>query len=241
MVSASCPNCNIILVEANNADFSDLGIAEVEAVTLGATIVSNSYSGSGGIVADYDTPHITYLASSGDSGYGVADPADFDSVVSVGGTTLVQGGGGRGWTETVWNGTGGGCSNQPKPAWQSDTGCSHRTANDVSADANPNTGAAEYDTYGEAGWIQVGGTSLSSPLLAGVFGLAGNSTQQNGGQNFWVHASVPKPSATLNLWYISVGNDGTCSPTYLCTAGTREFGNYSGPAGWGTPNGIGAF
>jgi len=44
-----------------------------------------------------------------------------------------------------------------------------------------------------------------------------------------------------SLHYINTGNNGSCGGSYLCTAGTNQFGTYSGPAGWGTPNGIGAF
>jgi subtilase family serine protease len=235
MVSASCPLCTIYLVEANSNNWSDIQIAEAEAVKLGATVVSNSYGGTGADQSYYDTPHVTYLASSGDSGFGIADPADFPSVVSVGGTELLKGRGTRGWTETVWFGSGAGCSTYPKPKWQHDPGCSGRTANDVSAVADPQMGVAEYDSYGEGGWFVVGGTSVSSPLLGGAFGLAGNSTVQNGGRTFWVKTHQKY------LYPILSGGDGSCSPTYLCQAGTKEYGKYSGPGGWGTPNGIGAF
>ena len=231
MVSAACPNCTIILVEANNNSNSNLGLAVDEAVKLGATVVSNSYSGGGSTESDYDHKGVTILASAGDSGYGISDPADFPSVVAVGGTHLVRGGGGRGWTETVWSGTGGGCSTKTKPKWQHDTGCTFRTANDVAAVADPNTGVAEYDTYGENGWFVVGGTSVSSPYLGGVFGLAGNSTKQDGGKTFY------KKKHQTHLYDITSGNDGSCNPSYLCTAGP----GYDGPTGWGTPNGTGAF
>ena len=153
MVSASCPNCTIYLVEANSNGWSDLQTAEAEAVTLGATIITNSYSGSGANHNFFDTPNKTYLASAGDTGYGIADPADFKTVVSVGGTTLSPGPAPRHWTETIWNGSGAGCSTDPKPSWQTDPGCTHRTANDVSADANPNTGVSEYDSYTYGGWL----------------------------------------------------------------------------------------
>jgi hypothetical protein len=44
-----------------------------------------------------------------------------------------------------------------------------------------------------------------------------------------------------DLHYISSGNDGNCGGEYLCTAGTQQFGTYSGPSGWGTPNGLSAY
>jgi subtilase family serine protease len=235
MVSASCPKCTIYLVEANSNNWSDLQTAEAEAVTLGATIISNSFSGTGANQAFFNTPHKTYLASAGDNGYGIADPADFKRVVSVGGTTLVPSGPPRHWAETVWHGAGAGCSTDAKPAWQADPSCLFRTANDVAADAVPNTGVATYDSYSYSGWNVVGGTSVSTPLLAGIFGLKGNSTSQNGGRTFWI------PAHQVHLYPILSGNDGACGGSYLCTAGTGQYGNYSGPGGWGSPKGINAF
>jgi subtilase family serine protease len=95
-----------------------------------------------------------------------------------------------------------------------------------------------YDTYGENGWAVYGGTSESTPFNAGIFGLAGNADKQDGGKIFW---TLKKHALKKDLWVISSGSDGSCTPTYLCTAGTGEYKTYSGPAGWGTPNGIGAY
>ncbi len=235
MVSAACPNCTIYLIEANTSNFSDLEASESEAVTLGAHIVSNSYSGTGGDQSYYDTAGVTYAASAGDSGYGeFADPADFGSVIAVGGTQLAKGRTKRGWTETVWSHAGAGCSAQTKPSWQHDPGCSGRTGDDVSAVADD---VDEYDTYGENGWFKVGGTSVSSPLVAAIFGLAGNAQNQDAGKTFW----EARHEKARHLNAVKSGSDGTCNPNYLCTAGTNEFDTYSGPTGWGTPNGIGAF
>ncbi|HEV3091263.1 MAG TPA: hypothetical protein VGX91_07440 [Candidatus Cybelea sp.] len=239
MISASCPKCHILVVEANSANWSDLQTAEAEAVTLHAKIIENGFSGTGANVAFFSTPHITYVADSGDAGYGIEDPADFASVVSVGGTVLTQAPmTPRGWTEKVWNGTGAGCSTVTKPAWQGDPGCTFRTANDVSAEADLNV--AIYDSYTAptyTGWLVAGGTNVASGLVAGIFGLAGNATAQNGGQTFWIAAHQ------AHLYPILSGSDGSCGTTwpYLCAAGTAQYGNYSGPSGWGSPKGIGAF
>jgi subtilase family serine protease len=237
MVSAACPLCTIYLVEANSASAGNLEAAEAEAVKLGATIVSNSYSGTGLSESYYDTAGVTYLASAGDDGYGLYQPATFQAVVSAGGTVLKESH--SAYSEKVWDGSGGGCSStgEPKPSWQTDPGCKYRTGNDASAVA---VGVAEYDSYSYGGWVEVDGTSISSPLLAGVFGLAGNSTSQDGGKNIW---TLNPSQLETDLHVISKGNDG-CSGVkskYLCKAGTGEFGQYSGPSGWGTPNGIGAF
>ena len=242
MVSASCPNCTIYLIEADNNNGSNLYAAEQEAVSLGATIVTNSWGGGAGQGSGnaFNTPGIAYLASAGDSGYGMQDPADYDTVVSVGGTVLHAAG--SKYTETVWPSTGGGCSVVTKPSWQHDPSCSKRTGNDIAAVA---AGVAEYDTYGASGWITIGGTSVSSPLMAGVIGLAGNASKINGGETFWkLKAKAHKKDFNTKI----TGTMSKCptqyTGTYICTAGltgSKAYQTYSGPTGWGSPNGIAGF
>ncbi len=180
MVSAICPLCHIILVEANSPTTQNLGTAVNSAVSLGAKFVSNSYGGSESSSDPtfdsefYNHAGVAVTASAGDSGFGVEYPAASQFVTAVGGTSLNTASNSRGWSETVWNGTGSGCSaDDAKPTWQKDTGCSRRTNNDVSAVADPNTGVAVYDTFSQGGWLEVGGTSASSPIIASVFALAG--------------------------------------------------------------------
>jgi subtilase family serine protease len=241
MVSASCPNCTIWLIEATSNSSTNLDAAEREAVKLGATIVTNSWGGGcvGSCYGTYfDTPGVTYLASAGDGGYGDVYPMELATVVAVGGTSLYESGGTRHWTEVAWEYTGGGCATAiTKPSWQHDPDCTGNMRNDVAADADPATGAAEYDTFEEGGWIQVGGTSLSSPLTAGIFALAGNSTTQNGGEAFW-------KAKGKHLFPVTSGID-FCPPSatapYFCTMGTGEYLTYGGPDGWGTPDGIAAY
>ncbi|HYL27344.1 MAG TPA: peptidase S8 [Candidatus Nitrosotalea sp.] len=239
MASAACPNCTIYLIESKNNSGNSLYAAEKTAVRLGAHIVSNSWGGGAGSASGgaFAMKGVTYLASAGDSGYGMQDPADYPTVISVGGTLLHYAS--SKYTESVWSDSGGGCSVVAKPSWQSDPGCSERTGNDVAAVA---WGVAEYDTYGYNGWFTIGGTSVSSPLLAGVFGLTSNATKQEGGKNFW---SAPDKKRAKYLHEITSGSLAHCpsqyASTYICSAGTNQFGTYSGPSGWGTPNGIGAF
>jgi subtilisin family serine protease len=214
-----------------------LGASDAEAVKLGAHIISNSWYGTctgSCFVSDYDTPGVLYLACAGDIGYGIGVPARFDSVVAVGGTDLSLNG--SKYSETVWVDTGGGCSTTSKPSWQKDPGCSGRTANDISAVSG--CCVAEYDSTHYHGWIEAYGTSVATPLIAGTFALAGNAQKQDGGKVFW---TMSKAERKRDLHDITSGNDGACSPTYLCTAGTNEFGTYAGPTGWGTPKGIAAF
>jgi subtilase family serine protease len=236
MVSATCPNCNILLVEGNDDTWKSLGASVDEAVALGAHIVSVSYGGSSKNVnpADYDHPGVVIVAAGGDGGYlGHRDhePADFPTVVAVGGTQLTRTSGGRGWAETVWPGSGSGCSKFAKPSWQLDRGCKHRTANDIAAVADPQTGVAVYDSYQQSGWLQIGGNSVGTPLNASVFALAGNASQLNAAESFY------QAGNQQYLNDVTTGVNGTCSPKYLCTG---EVG-YDGPTGWGTPNGTGAY
>ena len=187
MVSSACPLCHIILVEASSASNADLGTAVNSAVSLGADFVSNSYGGSESSSDNgYDTSYykhagVAVTASAGDDGYGVSYPAASPWVTAVGGTSLSTASNSRGYSETVWGsssggeGTGSGCSaDSAKPTWQTDTGCAKRTDNDTAADADPNTGLAVYDSYSEGGWLEVGGTSASSPFIAGVYALGGH-------------------------------------------------------------------
>jgi subtilase family serine protease len=243
MVSAICPLCHIILVEANSPSDANLGAAVNTAVSLGAGFVSNSYGGTESTsdptfdTEFYNHPGVAVTASAGDDGFGVEYPAASQFVTAVGGTSLSTSTNARGWTETVWGstaggeGTGSGCAkDDAKPSWQTDTGCAKRTNNDVSADANPNTGVAVYDTYDQSGFLEVGGTSASSPMIAATFALAGKP------------AAGTYPSSylykhTASLFDVTSGADGSCSPAYLCTAAA----GYDGPTGLGTPDGIAAF
>ncbi len=236
-VSAICPNCNILLVESYGGWIGGLGKAVNEAVSLGANAVSNSYGNRTKKRNEnigekyYNHPGVAIVAASGDSGYNNfrTYPAASQYVIAVGGTYLHRDGSDRGWSESAWAGAGSGCAPyDPKPKWQTDPDCGKkRTYTDVSADASPTSGAAVYDTFGYSGWLVVGGTSLSSPLIASVFALAGDSITY--GKRVYENPG--------KLFDITSGSNGSCNGSYLCTAGP----GYDGPTGLGTPNGIGDF
>jgi subtilase family serine protease len=235
MVSAACPNCKILLVEASSASLIDLGTAVNQAARMKATVISNSYGGSeSSSELSYDKtyfnhPGVAITASSGDNGYGVEYPAASPNVTAVGGTSLSRSASPRGFDETVWSGAGSGCSAyDPKPTVQTDAACSRRTVADVAAVADPNTGVAVYDSYGSSGWLVFGGTSVAAPLIASVYALAGNAGSTN--------ASYPY-SHSGSLFDVTSGSNGSCGGSYLCTGGT----GFDGPTGLGTPNGVGAF
>jgi hypothetical protein len=236
MASAICPNCHILLVEASGSNLSDLGTAENTAAALGANAISNSFgntefSNETSYDADFNHPGIAITAGSGDKGYGFFYPSASPYVTSVGGTSLLPSSNQRGWTETAWSGGGSGCSKyEPKPTWQTDSGCATRTSVDVAAVADPNTGVAVYDSYKtSSSWKVFGGTSVGTPIIAAIYAMAGNASSLTGAQSTYAkHAS---------LFDVTSGSNGNCDVTYLCTAGP----GYDGPTGNGTPNGISSF
>jgi subtilase family serine protease len=234
MVSAMCPKCRILFVEADNNHSPNLGKAVDTAVAMGAHVVSNSYSGkekwSPNQEYHYDHPGVAITASSGDSGLGVGFPATSPHVIAVGGTALhVDQTVARGWSEVAWSGAGSGCSQiYPKPAWQHDRGCDQRMEADVSAVASPATGVAVYGPTGRGSqWMVFGGTSVAAPLIGGVFGL--NAGKVTYAKTLYRHHD--------ELYDVTSGSNGSCNGHYRCTARV----GYDGPTGWGTPNGIGAF
>ncbi len=306
-VRAACRQCKILLVESNDPSYRNLATAVNEAVSLGASEVSNSYGGPEGEIGlseqgAYTHPGVVVAAATGDLGYDdwtvieeLVDkkrvkppeqpnaPASLPSVVAVGGTTLTLTEGGARESESVWNGngpgdssfyvegaSGGGCSTlfTAKP-WQHDvagftaTGCgTKRLDADVAAVADPLTGFDIYDSYAcgsyctesglGKGWVTIGGTSLSTPLISSLYALAG------GGED------VEYPSLTLyghlrssSLFDVTAGANGFCGGETVSECGdpNASFGHvdcegttacnaavgFDGPSGVGTPNGLGAF
>ncbi len=231
MVSAICPNCKILLVEAASTSVPDLSSAEQYATTK-ADYISDSWSideGTETYDGDYQAGCGTIVAATGDHGYNATAqwPAILPSVVGVGGTSLTSI---SPRAETAWSQTGSGCSKiYGKPNFQSalKTGCAMRAQADVSADADPDTGVAIYDTFQRRGWLVFGGTSVATPIVASVFALGGYASATPAG-NLYSHTS--------GLNDVTSGSNGGCGAP-LCVAGH----GWDGPTGLGTPNGIGAF
>ena len=171
--------------------------------------------------------------------------------------------------------TGGGCSTQfTAPVWQQSladwaaVGCGHaRAVADVAAVADPYTGMAVYATNGgcefnEAGgagpshWCTIGGTSLSAPLIAAVFALAGGAGETPYPARLLyenltatplaLHDVLAGSSASCALGYEALSGlsrcsaaeeAAACSAAAICLAGA----GYDGPTGVGTPDGLAAF
>jgi subtilase family serine protease len=238
MASAMCPSCKILLVEASSSSLANLATAENYAAKSGAAVISNSYGGSETGTSSYNSaynhPGVAITVSTGDSGYGAAFPATSAYVVAVGGTHLVRASGTRGWSETAWTSAGSGCSSAyAQPSFQSgtSTGCPNRAEADVSAVADPNTGVAVYGPVSRtrSGWQVYGGTSVSAPLIGGIYALVHDVSGIT-------YPASKLYTSTSSLNDVVSGSNGSCG-TLTCNAGP----GYDGPTGLGTPKGTTAF
>lgn len=263
MASAGCPECGILLVEGTTELPADLGASVNTAAALGATEISNSYGypeqlkeycGAKDCAqynGDYQHAGVEIFASAGDSGYGdtyfelgkpmTNFPASSPNVVAVGGTALFKDESDpRGWFEEVWNepfleaGTGSGCSKvEAKPAWQKEKGCTHRIDNDVAAVAAV---VSPVSVRIDGTWELVGGTSVSSPLVAGIAAHESAATRELGARAYYEHpAALHDVTQGFDWNPYDASEKSECAPhEYLCNA---EVG-YDGPTGLGTPNGV---
>jgi subtilase family serine protease len=254
---------------------TEMGATEQAAYDHPGVAITASAGDSGYLDWDY--------VAEGFAAPGMPDaPASLPSVVAVGGTSLKLKVNGERKSESVWNdsglpsgghfkqfsATGGGCSTlftapawqQEAPGWASAACGTKRLDNDIAAVADPYTGFDIYDSYVyEAGftpgWLTIGGTSLSSPLVAGLYGLAGGSH----GVNYpaaTLYAHLGEASALYDV--TSAGNgycdgeqpgpcgepavneelgDVDCQGTSACDA----VAGFDGPSGVGAPDGLGAF
>ncbi len=249
MAHATCENCSILLVEANTNAFTDIVPSENTAAKLGASVISNSWgdpewAGEMQVDSQYFThPGVVMTAGAGDKGYGAGLiwPAASPNVISVGATSLFLSKNGKKYnSEAAWADTGSGCSAyEARPSWQSQlSGCpNNRTDNDISVDGDPNTGAAIYNSNGCTGdnncWYEEGGTSMSAPIVAALFALAGNVPSNDTQPAALLYQNASKTDSRD----VSTGANGTCSFAYLCTA----LKGYDGPTGLGSPKGLNIF
>ncbi len=258
-VSAVCPRCKIVLVEANTSSGYDL-LAGVHAALELSKIVSMSFGSPeklAGRVSLLPASGYALVAGAGDWGGGVLGggpqaPCVWTAVICVGGTMLTHAG--NKWSSVVWNderlnqcgggpcgATGSGCSTVVfKPRWQHDARCVMRAEADISADASVRTPLAVYSsvfpgTPSNPGlhWLGIAGTSLATPMIAAMIGLAGNASSLHGAEEIWErHDSLTSVLKGTNV-YPPVTGACASKVRYICTAGN----GYSGPAGWGSPRG----
>jgi subtilase family serine protease len=262
---AMAPSAQIILVEACSASLADLLYAEqvagIKVAAAGGGGISNSwgggeFSGEVGTTDDvfyrYHYAKITYFASAGDTGWGAQYPSSSPWVVSAGGTTINRDSSGNFVNESCWSGSGGGVSAYEK--WQSPpnilngmgpwadyqypfAGQKARQTPDIAFDADPNSGANVYDSFGYGGWVIVGGTSLASPALAGIINNSNNRLGQgppSGGsystlENNLLYSQLFSNTAyPTNFYDVKTGSNGV---------GHNAVAGYDQCTGIGTPRG----
>jgi hypothetical protein len=192
---AIAPAANLLVVEANNGDEANLYTAvDYAAAQPNVHVVSMSFGGpedASETNADkhFQTPAnhdgITFVAAAGDSGT-VTYPAASPYVVGVGGTTLTLDAAGKRVSETAWGNGGGGVSQfEPVPAFQQGVlpaNQKNRGTPDVAYNADPATGFAVYDSFGnpDQPWVSVGGTSAGAPQWSALLAIANQGRRLSG-------------------------------------------------------------
>jgi hypothetical protein len=240
-VSAVCPSCHITLIDAYNAQSSFVYGAVQSLAGLGVHFISMSFASNetpadSGDAQYFSQPDTVYAAGSGDNGYNnggiycggepVCDPAAAPEVIAVGGVRTTETT--NYWYLSAWKGSGSGCAiYTSEPAAQTSAIgniCNGgRAVADVSALADPNTGAANYSS--SQGWYIEGGTSLATPIVTSLIAISGNDSNP--------YAFYANNNSNQSLAFdVTSGTTIGCDGTILCTAGD----GWDGPTGIGTPN-----
>ena len=227
---AMSPNAKIVLVEAASNSFVDL-FSAVDVATSqvlangGRGEVSMSWGGSEFSTEASNDSHfqhdgVVYFAASGDAGGANIYPSVSPFVVSAGGTSVNRDSSGNFVSETGWSGSGGGPSAfESEPTYQSGiagTSATQRSAPDFSFDANPNTGVSVYDStrcHGARGWLVFGGTSVSSPSLAGIVNNAGHFYVNSQAELSTIYGNYTNPSDFRDIVTGTAGSF-SCGPGY---------------------------
>lgn len=221
-----------------------------DAVSMSYGYPTDAYAGSGRPAQRMDVTGMAVSASTGDYGYNSLFPPwpqVLPSVIAVGGTELSRSSDGT-WHEAVWDYGGSGCSAgytpraYGQPAWISKLCNGYRASADVSAVADPQTGVSVYDTYAPADnypyeWVVVGGTSVSSPLVAGLYARAGVPAGVHGPNELY-----GQPLTDFHD-VVAGGNAprGVCSSDGVSERLCFADNGWDGPTGLGTPVGLRTF
>ena len=246
MVSAICPHCKILLVEATSNANANLGAAVNTAARAGRQRDLEQLRrqrvqlGARATTRYFNHPGVAITVSSGDNGYGVEFPAASPYVTAVGGTTLTRARAARAAGPRPPGAAPAAAARayEAKPSWQTDTGCAKRTVADVSAVADPNTGVAVYDSTAQV-------DQLRAALRAGRSSAARAPRRRSSRRSTPWRATRRRPTY------------GSFPYAHTSRAERRHVGQQrqlqrqlpvhrrrrasTGPTGLGTPNGTGAF
>jgi len=224
---AMAPNATIFAVETGTDMFLANQQAGILVAGAGGGEISNSWVVQIGSEPPDEQQYDKYLkkatvaffAAAGDWGWGALYPSASPFVVSAGGTTIHRDQSGNATAETCWSDSGGGISKQePRPAYQDiiqNIVGNFRGTPDMSAVADPASGVAIYSSTYCGGWCVVGGTSVASPVLAGIMNDAGKI--------------APSTTVALTQFYKEYGN----APEYKKWWRDITVGSNGSPAGKG--------
>jgi len=225
---AMAPNAQIVLMEASSASNSALNAAVTAANSYiashgGKGEVSMSWGG-GESRSETSSDHfytqsgVVYFASSGDSP-GVIYPSSSPNVVSAGGTQVNRSGG-LYTNQTAWSSGGGGNSAyEARPSFQNGISVvgSHRGTPDLSFDSSGGSPVAVYNSGCYGGWLEVYGTSVAAPALAGIINDAGTFNSSSNAENTEIYANRTNTSDYTDITSGSCGTHSAASGYDLCT------------------------
>ena len=259
MAHAMAPGAAIYIAGFTNdplGDGAEQGIASLLKTTYGAGEVSNSWTYNGGeswcgggncelgFDSDFAVPGIVYFAAAGDAGAQVNYPCVSPNVACAGGTHITRDAGGNfTGSESCWNGSGGGLSVvEPRPNYQNINNVKTKVGNfrgipDMSADADPASGVAVYNSTSCGGWCVVGGTSVASPLLAGYVNAAGNFRASTNAE--LTRTYIFDSSSALGYWYNP--NPYPPYPPFFDITGGRSTSGWDQCTGIGSPRKVSYF
>lgn len=162
---------------------------------------------------------VVYFASSGDSP-GVIYPSSSPYVVSAGGTQVNRSGGNY-TNQTAWSDGGGGASrDEARPSYQNSISSivgSFRGTPDLSFDASGGSPVAVYNSNCYGGWLEVYGTSVASPSLAGIINSAGQFKTSTNAENTLIYGNLGFSSYFTDVTSGSCGTHSAASGWDFCT------------------------
>jgi subtilase family serine protease len=227
---AMAPNAQIVLMEAKSNLNTDL-YAAVKAANsyiashggkgeVSMSWGSSEYSGETANDVNFKQSNVVYFASSGDSP-GVSHPSASPKVVSAGGTKVNRNGGGKYTNQTAWSSGGGGTSKyEARPSFQSSVSSivgTKRGTPDLSFDSSGGSPVAVYNSSCYGGWLQVYGTSVASPALAGIINNAGTFNASSNSENTEIYNNRNNTSDFTDITSGSCGTHSAKKGYDLCT------------------------
>lgn len=228
------PKSNITVIQAESDKIIDLLVAIEVGKKLNPDIINMSFGLSEFNNCEkidiFDNSDILFVASSGDNNV-VEWPSSNPNVLAVGATSLYLNNNNSISMQQTWVDTGCGYSNYFKiPNYQLEVNyTTQRSTVDLSIVGNPDTGCL---IYTNGNYTTIGGTSLSAPIISGMFALINAIRKKNNKNSFNTNQN-----SNLSVQNILYNNFNKNDLFYDITQGTS--GQYSARPGYDLPTGLG--